>query len=170
MVSKSHKYLNAVLYQVGWFSCMLIAEPICGLIATILMIVLHLTADVDGSKEIIFIILAASLGYGMDLAISKMGYLDLTIGSSGTFYLVLLWLLFSTSLRSSMNLVFSKRKWAILLGICAPWAYWVGQNLGRVHYTEPFISSMVYHAFSWALVMYCLTILNHKLFADHEKL
>ncbi|WDE98999.1 DUF2878 domain-containing protein [Lentisphaera profundi] len=170
MPSKSHKIFNALLYQVGWFACMIIANPIYGAIAMLVMIALHLSFVKERVKEFVFIIVAASMGYGLDIALSKMAYLDLTIKTSGTYYLLILWILFSTTLRSSMSVVLTKRKWAVLLGLSAPWAYWVGQNLGRVHYTEPFILSMSLHALLWALLMCFLYYFNDKLFGHHEKL
>ena len=166
MPSKSHKLLNALLYQVGWFSCMLIAEPLCGLIATVLMLTLHFASAKERVKEFAFIGVASALGYGMDLAVAKMGYIDLRVMTSHTSYLVLLWILFSTTLRSSMSVILTKKTWALLLGLAAPWAYWVGQNLGRVHYTEPFVYSMVLHALSWSLLMYLFYKFNNKLFAS----
>ena len=102
MRTLSHKFLNAALYQVGWFCCMLIAEPLCGLIATALILIFHVSTGGECLKELSFIFAAATLGYSMDLALRGFGYIDLTVNTNGTAYLILLWVLFATSLRSSM--------------------------------------------------------------------
>ena len=169
MRTLSHKFLNAALYQVGWFCCMLIAEPLCGLITTALILTFHVSTGGECLKELSFIFTAATLGYSMDLALRGFGYIDLTVSTNGTAYLILLWVLFATSLRSSMLSILNHKKWALLLGISAPGAYWVGQNLGRVHYTEPLQYSLLIHALMWMMLMYLLYSFNKKFFPYHEK-
>ena len=70
-----------------------------------------------------------------------------------SFYLVVVWILFSTSLRSSSSFVFKKLSYSIILGAIAPFAYLGGQALGRIKYSEPQLFSVIIHSVIWILIM-----------------
>lgn len=144
-------------------------SPFGGMIVVI-TVWLHLVGSKSPRHEISFVITAALLGYFMDKGLDVAGSLEIEYNSNSSSYLLCVWLLFATTLRSSMNKVLQKIQWSVLLGICAPGAYWVGQNFDRVHYNEPVLLSLVIHGLCWSLLMFVLFILQQKIFDSYEKL
>lgn len=167
MSPRSHKIVNAILYQGGWFACMLSSHLLIGILITVVMLVLHLwQADAMG-RETCFITLCASLGYGIDYVFHLTNNLNLCLNTNNSFYLFIIWILFITTLRSSLSFTLNKKRYALSLGLLAPLAYLIGQNLGRVHYTG--LSSILLHTFSWGALMIFIYTLKHKIVPCHEK-
>ena len=98
----------------------------------------------------------------MDKAWTPLWLMDINKESSNSFYLILVWILFSTSLRSSSSFVFRKLSYSVMLGTIAPFAYLGGQALGRIKYSEPEFYSVSIHSVIWILIMTALFYFNKK--------
>ena len=165
---KKEYIINACLYQLGWFSCMLLPESFLGLLITLICVGVHLKFRAKWMNEIIFISIGTTLGYAMDFGMNYFNFMNITNDSNNSFYLVLIWVLFSTSLRSSTCFIFKKAHYCLILGAIAPIAYVGGQVLGRIKYTAPEVFSLAIHAIIWILTMLALFYLNKK-FPVHQQ-
>ena len=170
MAGKKYIIANAALYQIGWFCCMLSSDITCGLAVTLLAVWLHMKVSEFPRRELIFIVIACLLGYGMDRAVQSGNWLNLQVTTSNSTYLLLIWILFASTLRSSFAFIMKYLHRAVLLALCAPAAYLIGQKLERVHYTEPVMPAMLIHSLSWSILMIVLYNINKKIFTSYEKL
>ncbi len=157
--STKHKIVNAVLFQAGWFSCILLPAYMA-LFSTVIIIAIHLKISEDSSKEMFLIFGAGTMGYLMDSIFSLTGRINLEPANESMIYLVCVWLLFISTLNSSMKWFCETPVKAALLGALAPFSYFAAQALGKVKYSEPLVTSMIMHALLWSVFM----LIIHKLY------
>ncbi len=161
-MNKHEHLLNALLYQATWFICMLNPDSYFGLLSAIITLSVHLSFRVKRLKEFAIIASMASMGYCMDLSMDLLGFLDTSHNSNSNLYLLIIWLVFACSLRSSFCFIFKKYQYALLLGALAPVSYYFGQKLDRVEYFSPLTISMSIHAFLWISLMTRFFVFSKK--------
>lgn len=153
-----NKLVNAGLFQLGWFSCIMLPTYAAVAVSCTILAV-HLISVPYPKSELLFILIAAFGGYAMDFSYSLTGMIDLNPGEFSQLYLVCVWLLFSMTLNWSMNYALKTPWRAALLGLLAPLSYYAAQQFGRVKYSQPLYQSMGFHALLWAHYM----LIVHKL-------
>lgn len=159
------KILNAILFQVGWFSCIFLSFwP--ALVITTIVLGVHLKLAEDYKNELKIIFPVGCLGFILDWFFAKLGFIDLNVSGGPVFYLFLLWLLFASTLNSSLKYLMNKPLSAALAGALAPLSYMAAEKIGRVKYAEETLGSMLLHAVMWSLYM----LIVHKVyFSGSEK-
>lgn len=147
-----YKLVNAGLFQIGWFSCVLLPTT-AAVTVTAAILAVHFYNITNPQSELLFISVAGISGYFMDFMYSLTGLIDLNAGNFSQVYLVCVWLLFTMTLRWSMDFLTSYPLPALITGLLAPLSYFAAQQFGKINYSEPLLKSMSFHALLWSLYM-----------------
>jgi hypothetical protein len=135
---------NAVLFQVGWFACVLGAArqaPWIGLAAVAAIAAWHVANARERGRELRLLLLAMAVGALFETLLVQAGWLrfDAGVWMAGVApaWMVALWALFATTLNVSLRAL-RDRLWlaALLGGIGAPLAYFGGSRLGALELTD----------------------------------
>ena len=153
-MSMARLLVNAGLFQLGWFACVLGAQRPWLLLVAVACLLVHLlwlaTRD-----ELRLVLLTALLGWLLDSTLLNLGLFDFGGGASvAPLWLALLWALFATTLRHC--LAWTARPWwrASLLGaIGGPLSYLAGAELAGVGLAWGLLPSLLVLAGVWAVVM-----------------
>jgi len=145
--------LNALLFQVGWFSCVLGGDLLAVVItATILLV--HSQWLMRSSREWLLIALVAVIGISLDSFWSYNGLLQFPGVALGIpLWLACIWLLFATCLCHSFNWLQQRLLLASLLGaVAGPSSYLAGAAMADVVLGEPQLFSIALMALAWAFM------------------
>ncbi len=169
--------VNIICFQIGWFSCVLMAaqgEPLAGaLVAVILTIYAILTAK-HAQTTLVTILTVSTLGVVWDSALTNFGILLFNTGVLWEFlapyWIITMWLLFSTTLNVSLRWLYHRYLLAALLGlIFGPLAYLGGAALGAVEIPDRLLASIVMAA-GWAIIFPVSLLIAEFLEQSHSKL
>lgn len=153
-------WLNVVLFQVGWFSCVLGAAkglPWAGVIAALAIVAFHLMRATAPMAELSLLAFTLAIGAVADSLLLQTGWIAYPAGMLITgvapLWILALWLLFATTLNVSMRWL-KQRTWlAFVLGaICGPLSYWGASRLGAVQFVAPMPLGIALGV-TWALIM-----------------
>lgn len=159
-MSTAHKIINFVLFQAGWFACVLLgATPQHGFgtLVVALVIALHLASSPRRGPELRLILAALAIGVVWENLLA-LGHL--TVYPSGQpggdlapVWIVMMWGLLATTLNVSLSWLRGRLLLSGLFGaIGGPLAFLAGARLGAVIFPDPFASLLVL-AMGWALLM-----------------
>lgn len=166
---KKYEYiLNGILYQATWFLCVFYPDELYCLGGLAITLSVHLMFQAHKSRELGIILLAASFGYSMDQLMDFMNFLDTSAKSNNSFYLIIIWVAFACTLRSSFKFIFKTFQRSLALGALAPLSYFFAQKIGVVKYADPLYLSMGIHILTWLILMSFFYKINTKLSAKHE--
>lgn len=134
---------NAVLYQAGWFACVLGAAngaPWIGLVAVGAIAAWHVAQARDRGAELRLLLLATVVGALFETLLAWTGWLQFNAGvwiaGVAPAWMVALWVNFATTLNVSLRPLRDRLGLAALLGgIGAPLAYLGGSRLGAIEMT-----------------------------------
>jgi hypothetical protein len=158
--STSQVAVNFVLFQAGWFACVLGAAygwPWIGTAAVVAIVAWHLSNAVHPAQEAKLIAMALLIGALWDSVLVMLGWIAYPAGTlvAGTapHWILALWALFATALNVSMRWL-KQRLWlAVLLGaICGPLSYWGAVRLGAVQFVDP-LRIVIALAVGWGIIM-----------------
>ena len=127
--------LNFILFQLGWFVCVLYPGPIGALSALGLVAVHFLLVSQSRYAELQFIGLGTVVGSALDGLWLNTGILsdgqDQAVLTPP--WLVGIWALFMTTLSHSLDWI-SRKAWLpfVLAPVAGPFAYWSASQLGAV--------------------------------------
>ena len=152
--------LNFAAFQLGWFACVLGAAndaPWIGLPVVSLVIFMHLMMAQRPGREAKLMVLAASMGLVFDSLLVMSGWLRYASPGPAPglapYWILALWVLFSTTLNVSMSWLKGKTGLAILLGaVFGPLSYMAGQRLGALEFVD-FRAGSLALVVVWALAM-----------------
>ncbi|WP_268799598.1 DUF2878 domain-containing protein [Pseudomonas huanghezhanensis] len=144
---------NAVLFQLGWFVCVL-GGNVFGLMAVLVIVAVHLSLIGSWRTEAKLVIVVFALGSALDSALLKLGVFD--FGDSSVLiplWLALLWPLLATTMGHCLAWS-AKPMWlASLLGaVGGPASYYAGSKMAAVYLPLGFWPSMLILAAVWAVV------------------
>ena len=139
-MSKSQLIINFVLFQIGWFACVLGAGkqlPWLGVIVVAVIVAWHLLQAKQAKPEIILLVLALLIGGMFDQLMLMNGLISYQAhGWSISLlpaWILALWAVFVTILNVSLRWMRGKWLVAILFGaIGGPLAYIGAEKLGAV--------------------------------------
>ncbi len=144
---------NAVLFQMGWFACVMGGNSYW-LLLPVGVLLIHLLWISSWAAEGKLLLWITALGTVLDSALMLLGVFD--FGSDGLLiplWLILLWAVLGTTLRHC--LAWTAKPWwrASLLGaIGGPMSYYAGSKLAGVQLPLGLWPSMVLLAALWAAV------------------
>ncbi|MBT0625659.1 DUF2878 family protein [Pseudomonas fluorescens] len=144
---------NAVLFQCGWFACVLGGDS-GWLLVVGAVLAIHLLWISSWSREGRVILAVTLLGTVVDTALRTFGVFHFSFpGPLIPFWLVLLWALLATTLRHC--LAWSAQPWwraSVLGAVGGPLSYYAGSQLAGVNFGYGTAPTLVGLALLWALV------------------
>ncbi|MEO8304862.1 MAG: DUF2878 domain-containing protein [Betaproteobacteria bacterium] len=151
--------INFILFQVGWFACVLggaHGDPWLGTGVALALVAFHLTRATLPVKEGALVVLCAGIGLAFDSTLVSAGWVRFPSGALvpglAPPWIVALWMLFATTLNVSLRWLRGRPMAAAALGaIGAPLAYWGGARLGGMEFVAP-IAATVALASGWAVL------------------
>jgi len=161
--------VNIVLFQIGWFACVLTAasnQPSVGAIISLFIIVMHLFIFKQYQQEIRIIVIAMIIGLLWDSLIVAAGWITYTSGMLNDYlapyWIVLMWALFATTLNHSLSWMKEKLLLAAVFGaVAGPLAYYAGMKLGAVDFTNE-TNALVALSIGWAVFTPLLLKISSK--------
>jgi hypothetical protein len=179
-VNRALYVVNFIGFQVGWFICIMTGN-IFSLAFTSLFLLLHFvllkkyTPRFYFAKEVRWLAVFFSIGMVIETFFLNTGVL-VTSDTENRFldlflppiWLLCLWLLFGTSMRTSLKLLFEK-KWIGYLGslIFAPASYYAGDVLNvTISIGTPLILYLSIIALAWLCTLWLVFIVQHYYFED----
>lgn len=146
--------LNAAMFQIGWFLCILGGNAIA-LVYTLVAILVHAKYLLFCSREWYLLIAITLLGFCWDSALQAFGLISFSGG--GVFipvWLACLWLLFATSILHSFAWLQHRLLLASILGaVAGPLSYFAGGKLGAAIFYEPSSLPLLVIAGGWAVIL-----------------
>lgn len=163
MSASKYKFMNIALFQIGWFSCVLLPLQFATII-TFILLSIHLYLIDDPVNESYIIAFVGCFGFSLDVLFSKLGFISFTTNSNIPFFLLYLWLLFAMTLRYSSKIFISTKLVCIITGLLAPFSYIGAQKLNKVEYINPMLESVTLHALLWCMLL----LITRELFMRYE--
>lgn len=159
--------VNFVLFQIGWFACVLSAaqgQPWIGTVAAAAIVARHVLRAAQPQQEVNLIVNVVILGALWDSLLVMLEWISYSSGTliagAAPHWILALWALFATSLNVSMRWLKQRLLWAAVLGaISGPLSYWAAARLGAAQFVEPLLI-LVALAVGWALIMPGLMLLS----------
>ena len=131
--------INFVLFQAGWFACVLGGAHDAawiGLLVTLVAILVETRRVADRRRFLALVLAVTVLGGAVDAAQTAAGVLRFD-GGTLPVWMVTLWALFATTLTGCMRWLQRHLLWAALLGLVAgPLCYGAGERLGALRLGE----------------------------------
>ena len=152
MVSdRSHLLLNAALFQLTWFGCVLggaVNEPVWGLLALGVLAAMALSRGKPG-PDLRMVILLGATGFALDslwIATGLLTYGDHTVAPV---WVVALWLGVALTVNHSLAWLRNRPGLAaVLAAVAAPFTYLAGERLGAVQ--VPAVFGLAVVSAAWA--------------------
>ena len=132
------KLWNFLLFQLGWFACVLGAanqQVLWAVLGTCAYIVFHVWRSPSPKTEISLLLKALIFGLIADTLIMRLGYLDFRDDWPSPFlsplWMWVLWVLVATTMNGSLSWLRDRPiLGAVLGGICGPLSYEAGIRMG----------------------------------------
>ncbi|AZE52924.1 hypothetical protein C4K03_0747 [Pseudomonas synxantha] len=144
---------NAVLFQCGWFACVLGGDSLW-LLVGLAVLSLHVLWISTLADDGLLIVKVTVVGTLLDTLLRTLGIFHFSEpGLLIPFWLMLLWALLATTLRHC--LAWSARPWwlASLLGaVGGPLSYYAGSQLAGVSFGYGTATTLIGLAFLWAML------------------
>jgi len=156
--------LNYLLFQAGWFVCVLGAAagyPWRAAAVGLLLVLVHLVLVRNAARESLLLLTSLLLGLLVD---GIHIHTDVLSFPNGSFYpglppawILVLWLQFAMSLHYSLGWLTGRYFLGALLGsVSGALAYWAGVRLGAAAFGAELTHSLVQIGLSWGLTMLIL--------------
>ena len=160
----SRKILNYLYFQIGWTACILgVAHhrPWIAPMSTAILIAIHFLffSDQPG-KESLFMAATSLIGCAMDLFFIHIGVYSFPPAAAPMSAPILfsLWLLFSSTINSSLSWLKGRYILAALLGfIGSPLSYLSGSRLGAIIFQSPIWPRLIILGVAWAVAVPLMT-------------
>lgn len=165
----SRLLVNVILFQLGWFACVLGAAsgiPWVGTLGVMIILAHHLHSANSLEKELQLLSLVLLIGFIWDSLLVAFGILDYNSGlfhtSLAPHWIIAMWALFSTTLNVSLNWLKSRYLLSAVFGaLGGPSAYYAGLKLGAVSMPSE-TQALVALALGWSLIMPTLVLLSER--------
>ena len=142
--------VNGVLFQLGWFACVLGGNDVA-IAATSAIIAFHVIF-IGYPREWILILLVASVGVIVDSLIVQAGVIDYRYGEHLPTWMACIWLLFASTVCHSLRFFSRSVLGAAATGLLlVPVSYYAGVRFGAAFI--PAYSSLLVIGVSWAVML-----------------
>lgn len=177
MSGVTSKLLNFLLYQLGWFCCVLGAAwgyPISGALWALVLLLVHLLLVETPQAELRLVLSACLFGVVIDSSQQALGILIFTPDPGWPFWLPLwvfvIWAQFASLLRFALNWLAGRYLLGAGLGLVGgPFAYWGGVNIGAAEFGENLLVSITSLALVWAMMIPFLLWLRSRIAATEGR-
>jgi hypothetical protein len=161
---------NVVLFQLGWFACVLGAARDWareGIALALAIVAFHIARAARPRRELLLVAVAAAAGALADSLLAASGWLRYEgaapLHGTAPYWIVALWALFAVTLNVSMRSLRGRPLAGALLGLVGgPLAYLGGEKLGAVALLQP-VPALIALALVWALATPLLLALALRL-------
>lgn len=168
-IHKGMVFANVVLFQLGWFACVLSAAhgvPWAGTALAFAVVAWHLWSAARPLEEIQLLLQVVLIGALWDSLLVMLGWVAYPSGTlltgAAPHWIVALWALFATTLNLSMRWLKPRLGVSAVLGaISGPFAYWGAMRLGAVEFVSP-LQAIIALALGWSLLMPALLLLSQR--------
>ena len=145
---------NALLFQVGWFVCILCGSFWAG-IFTLAAMTFHFVIVRRRLDDAIAVLIAVVLGLVHDSLLLHSGQIQFVESAYlPPLWLVCLWALLGITLNHSLVWIYSRPLWSSLLGaIAAPLSYFGGVRLSSAEWSSPVLEVLPIIAILWLAVL-----------------
>jgi hypothetical protein len=151
--------VNFVLFQLGWFTCVLGAAhgmPWAGVAAALVIVAWHLARAPRPRPELTLLVIAAAIGFAWDSALVALGWIEYPNGAlipgTAPVWIVAMWVVFATTLNVSLGWLKRSLPLALLFGaVGGPLAYVAGGKLGGLSFLQQ-TPALIALALGWALI------------------
>jgi len=146
--------LNALVFQVGWFVCVL-GGNFAALIYTAIALLFHHQFILIRPRQWYVLLAIAAGGCLLDILLVQTSIIHFenadVIGIP--IWLMCLWLLFATTFQYCLGWL-RRYLWlaVILAAVFGPMTYWLGANLADASIAAPLLTSLSIMAAGWALL------------------
>ena len=160
---------NAVLFQIGWFACVLTASnnlAWLGSLAAAGILIIHLSRAFDFRTEIKTIVLITAIGTLWDSILMQSQFYQFShgilIAGIAPYWLIALWALFATTLNLSLRWLKHRKILASALGfIVGPLSYYAGHRLGAIEFSNTTMALML-TAIGWAVILPLVLMISER--------
>jgi len=160
---------NAVLFQIGWFACVLTASnnlAWLGSLAAAGILIIHLSRAFDFRMEIKTIVLITAMGTLWDSILIQTQFYQFShgilIAGIAPYWLIALWALFATTLNLSLRWLKHRKILASALGfIVGPVSYYAGHRLGAIEFSNTTMTLML-TAIGWAVILPLVLMISER--------
>ena len=161
------KFLNIIVFNLLWVGLVLGRESLIHLTLPILLIYLACLLHI-GDLKIHQILLPAAIGITIDSSLTFFGIFIFPDSSLIIpFWLIVLWINFSTTITLSLSFIGKSKLVAFGLGATAlPFNYTVGERLGAVTFGEPYLFSIMVIVLVWSVSFPILFMVSHENFTE----
>ena len=165
------KFLNIIVFNLLWVGLVLGRESLIHLTLPSLLIYLACLLRI-GDLKLHQILLPAAIGITIDSSLTFFGIFIFPESSLIIpFWLIVLWINFSTTLTLSLSFIGKNKLVAFGLGATAlPFNYTVGERLGAVTFGDPYLFSLLILALVWSLSFPILFIVSNENFIERLKI
>jgi hypothetical protein len=169
--------INILLYQIGWFCCVLGAAwqfPWVGMSLALGLVGLHFWLATDRITQLKLMLAAAGIGCVVD---SVQLWLGAFVFSSGVVvewlpppWMSVLWIQFVTTFHYSMRWLSGRYSLCVCFGLLgAPLAFFTGERLGAVEFLSPRGIHFALLALLWAVAVPALVYVSDFLLASSSR-
>ena len=161
------KFLNIIVFNLLWVGLVLGRESLIQLTLPSLLVYLACLLRI-GDLKVHQILLPATIGITIDSSLTFFGIFIFPESSLIIpFWLILLWINFSTTITLSLSFIGKNKLVAFGLGATAlPFNYTVGERLGAVTFGEPYLFSILTLALVWSVSFPILFMVSHENFTE----
>jgi hypothetical protein len=165
------RLLNFVMFYLGWFACVAgagLGHLWLGPAVVAVLGMGHLLLTRDRVREATLAVTIGLFGFAVDTLQASAGLYAFT-GTSVLpwlcpLWMVALWMLFATTLNSSMAWLAGRHRLAAVLGaVCGPLSYAAGARLGAIELHPDALVSLAGIAVVWGLAMPALLVIREVL-------
>lgn len=161
----NQKVINFLLFQLGWFSCVIGAAkgfPLVGLSVAALVVTLHINRAPRPASEIGLLLICALTGLVFDSALLATGWVAYPNGGwipgLAPYWIVAMWLLFGTTLSESLSWLQGRWVMAAIAGaVGGPLSYLAGEKLGAIELVAP-TNALLMLGLGWGVMMPLLAV------------
>ena len=161
------KFLNIVVFNLLWIGLVLGRDTLIHITLPSLLIYLVCLLRI-GDLKLHQILLPATIGITIDSSLTFFGIFIFPDSSLIIpFWLIILWINFSTTITLSLSFIGNNKLVAFGLGATAlPFNYTVGERLGAVTFGEPYLFSILVIVLVWSVSFPILFMVSHENFIE----
>ena len=170
-------FQNFILFQVGWFSCVLGGGSDglawLGVAVASLIVAVHLYRAGSPRDEMVLVMMTMLVGTLWDGGLTMAGIFifeaPTLLPNFAPYWLIAMWALFATTLNVSLKWLKGRYLLAAIFGaLGGPLAYYAGHRLGAVEFSDTF-TAMLAVAAGWSVIMPLLLVLAARLNGYNER-